>query len=294
MFSDQQKILYKVGLLGPGVDSVFVKTKHLQMIDYDDNDKALMKLSQHSLDLLVDIEQQKYWVNEDSANGYIVEKLLLAVEPNFTRQIHNGRQIRYVDGVAPGILAMNMMFSCLFGVGYAVVRYRKNSVLKRLQATPLNPIEFIMAQICSRLIIVCFTIGSVYTLCNQLFDFYMVGSYLRLLLVVLLGALSMVSLSLVIAAKSQSEELTNGLLNLVSWPMIIMSGVWFSLEGTPEIMQSMAQLLPLTHMIEGAREIMFNDASLWDVRVNLMALALMTGCFLLIGALTFRWHGEGR
>ena len=46
-----------------------------------------------------------------------------------------GDAVRYVDWLFPGILGMNMMFSCLFGVGYVVVRYRKNGFLKRLRAS---------------------------------------------------------------------------------------------------------------------------------------------------------------
>jgi len=47
-----------------------------------------------------------------------------------------GSAIRYIDWLFPGVLAMNMMFSALWGVGYVVVRYRKNGVLKRLKVTP--------------------------------------------------------------------------------------------------------------------------------------------------------------
>ena len=63
----------------------------------------------------------------------------------------SGRAIRYVDWLLPGVLGMNMMFSCLFGVGYVIVRYRKNGFLKRLNATPLKAFEFIAAQVASRL-----------------------------------------------------------------------------------------------------------------------------------------------
>ena len=67
------------------------------------------------------------------------------------REAVEGRQIRYVDWVLPGVIATNMMFSCLWGVGYVIVRYRKNGVLRRLQATPLTPFEFLSAQVVSRL-----------------------------------------------------------------------------------------------------------------------------------------------
>ena len=294
IFNDNEQVLFKVGLTGSSQPSEFIAIKHIQMINYQDESEALLKLSQHSLDLLVDISQQQYWVNEDSANGYIVERLLLNIEPHFQRQTYNGRKIRYVDWVFPGILGMNAMFSCLFGVGLVIVRYRKNSVLKRLQATPLRTIEFIVAQILSRLIIVFISIASVYLAADLIFDFYMIGSYLRLILVAVLGVFAMISLSLVIAARTESEELTNNLLNFTSWPMIIFSGVWFSLEGSPVLMQWLSLLLPLTHMIAAARDVMFDDATLWDIRDHLFALMMMTTVFLLSSTYLFRWHGSAR
>ncbi len=72
------------------------------------------------------------------AEGYITEKLLLQADPSAHREPVSGEAVRYVDWLFPGILGMNVMFSGIFGVGYVVLRYRKNGFLKRLHATPLS------------------------------------------------------------------------------------------------------------------------------------------------------------
>ncbi|MBU1439079.1 MAG: ABC transporter permease, partial [Gammaproteobacteria bacterium] len=235
-----------------------------------------------------------YWLNESSAKGYLAEKLFLQLEPDAKKETVNGRQIRYVDWALPGILGMNMMFSCLFGVGYVLVRYRKSSVLKRLQATPLTALEFISAQVISRLGIVLFIATSIYIGCNWLFDFVMLGSYLDLLLVTVLGAIAMISLGLLIASRSRSEELTGGLLNMASWPMMILSGVWFSLEGAPKALQFVADLLPLTHLVSAARAIMTDGAALSQLTYPITVMVAMIVIFLSIAAMLFRWQGDGR
>ena len=71
--------------------------------------------------------------------------------------------------------------------------------------------------------------------------FHTAGSMLLLILVGVLGALSMVALGLTIASRFSSEELVGGLLNLLTWPMMLLSGVWFSLEGSPEWVQWVAR-----------------------------------------------------
>ena len=204
----------------------------------------------------------------------------------------SGRPIRYVDWLVPGVLGMNMMFSCLFGVGYVIVRYRKNGFLKRLNATPLKAIEFIAAQVASRLMLIMSITIAVYIGTDLLVGFYMAGSYGVLLLVALLGATSMISLGLLVAARVTSEELAGGLLNLLSWPMMFLSGVWFSLEGTYPWLQHAAQVLPLTQMLEAARAVMLDGAGILQVLPHLLALAVMSALFLALGAASFKWKHD--
>ena len=195
-----------------------------------------------------------------------------------------------MDWLIPGVLGMNIMFSSLFGVGYVIVRYRKNGVLKRLKATPLTALEFLSAQVMSRLWLIVTVTSLVYAGTNLLVGFRMYGSYLSLLLVLVIGTFSMICLSLIIAARLSNEETANGLLNMISWPMMMLSGVWFSLEGSPEIIQQSAQIFPLTHMIEAARAIMIDGAGLVDIFPHLLIMLAMSIVFMAIGARSFRWE----
>jgi ABC-2 type transport system permease protein len=201
----------------------------------------------------------------------------------------SGEPIRYVDWVLPGILGMNMMFSCLFGVGYVVVRYRKNGFLKRLRATPLRPLEFIVAQVASRLMLVLIVTAFVYLATHLILDTRMDGSYLTLLLVTVVGCISMISLGLLIAARVTSEELAGGLLNMISWPMMILSGVWFSLEGAGPAVRGLAKVFPLTHILDSARAVMLDGATLVDIAPSMIMLTLLSLVFLALGAYYFRW-----
>ena len=293
VFSGEGRSAYKVGVMNLSqTDSAFIETKFIDFVDYQDVELAKIKLTQHNLDMVIDFSAQQYWVNQDSPSGYLVEKIFLASHQNFKQLNTQGKKIRYVDWVLPGILGMNMMFSCLFGVGYVIVRYRKNSVLKRLKATPLSAFEFVSAQLLSRTFIVMFTSCVVYIGCNFFFDFYMLGSYFDLFIVGLLGAFSLITLGLLVACRSKSEELVGGLLNLTSWPMMILSGVWFSLEGAPDTLKSIADLLPLTHLVAGARKVITEGASLADISYHLGVLVLMSTIFLSLGAYLFDWNAE--
>ena len=294
-FSGSGLDLYKVGVMGDASawrDSAFFETRYIQFIPVVDPSMALTKVERHQLDMLVDPVGRRYWINEESAKGYMLERILrgAGAKTDFSKQAVSGRVIRYVDWVAPGILAMNMMFSCLFGVGYVIVRYRKNGMLKRLKATPLTPLEFLSAQVVSRLWLILATTALVFAGTDRFIGFPMHGSYLDLFLVFLVGAISLISLGLIVAARTTSEEVAAGLLNALSWPMTFLSGVWFSLEGVHPVLQQCARLAPLTHIIDAARAVMIDGAGLAAISGHLLALTAMSIGFMAVGAWRFRWE----
>lgn len=287
----------------------FLQLKHIEFYSVDaiesknpesNKSRTIEKVQRHQVDMLLDARSQQYWINTESPSGYLVEKILLGTKPDpskqdsikssgFKKQIVSGKIIRYIDWVIPGILSMNMMFSALFGVGFVIVRYRKNGMLKRLKATPVTAFEYLASQVASRIILIMVVTAFVFYATDFYVDFVMNGSHLSLFLVFALGALSMISLGLIIAARITSEETAGGLLNLFSWPMMFFSGVWFSLEGAAPIMQSIAEIFPLTHVTTAARAIMIDGASLIDVSYNLIVLTVQSVVFLLFGAWFFKW-----
>ena len=300
IFSGEPQDMFKVGVLTlheelSNQDSPFIATKHIDFILMDDESEAIAKVERHQLDLLLDArDAPRYWVNEHSQKGYLSERLMLAAYSNAAemqpqRQTVSGRALRYVDWVLPGILAMNMMFSCFWGVGWVIVRYRKNGVLRRLQATPLSALEFLSAQVLSRLAVVLVATTIVYTGADVFLDFVMRGSYVALFVVYTAGAVCLISMGLIIAARLRTEELADGLLNIFSWPMLLLSGVWFSMEGTSPAARVLSDLMPLTHLVNAARAVMVDGAGFVEVLPEIALLGVMGLLLLLIAAMLFRW-----
>ena len=285
---------FKVGVLNQSsateLSKQFLTLKHIEFYPVSQLEQSIMKVRRHQVDMIFDAEKQQYWVNDESPGSYMVEKVLLGShQGSFKKQAVSGKKIRYLDWVIPGILSMNMMFSALFGVGFVIVRYRKNGMLKRLKATPITAFEYLSAQVVSRMILIMAVTASVFYGTHFFVDFVMDGSHLSLFLVFALGALSMISLGLIIAARITSEETAGGLLNLFSWPMMFFSGVWFSLEGAAPMMQVIAEFFPLTHVTAAARAIMIDGASLLDVGYHVMVLTGQSIVFLLFGSWYFKW-----
>lgn len=292
-FSNPDTSIFRVGVHGepdpalqPFLDQPWIKT-----VPFERLDRALERTQHHQLDLLLSSEDGKrYWVNTESTASAAAEQLLLAAGVAYERQQISGRKVRYVDWVIPGVLGMNLMFGALFGVGYVIVRYRHNGVLKRLQATPASALEFLSAQLASRLMIVVVVNSLIFIGCVLLLDLIVLGSYLSLLLVTLLGGIAMIALGLLVACRTASEELAGGLLNLATWPMLFMSEVWFSLDDAPPWMQALSNALPLTHIVKGFRSVMIEGATLGEISHHLLWLAVMTVVTLGLASALFRWH----
>lgn len=320
MFSDQGQRIFKIGVVGTQAElaralPAIANLRYVEFVYFGDGgesaeftsaergriapsvinelESALGKVRRQRLDAVVQPgEPSRFWFNENSSKGYHLELVLkgAAGSTAFVGERVSGAALRYVDWLLPGLLAMNMMFSCLYGVGYNIVRYRKTGVLRRFKATPLSALEFLTAQVASRIILVVAVCVIIYVGSDVFLDFQMRGSYLSLILVFGLGAVSLICLSLVVAARSSSEEFANGVLNLIAWPMMFLSEVWFSLEGAHPGMRAAAEALPLTHINRAARAIMADGAGLWAVSGDLAVLALMSATFLLVGSFLFRWE----
>jgi ABC-2 type transport system permease protein len=294
IFGGKERPFFKVGVIAAVIDKQahpFLGERYVEFVPIAGTAAGLHKLTHQQIDLLLDLHgAPRYWVNTDSPKGYIVEKLLLASAAGVQRQPVTGAAVRYVDYLFPGILGMNMMFSCLFGVGYVVLRYRKSGFLKRLHATPLTAFEFLTAQVLSRLALILFVTTVLYVGIGTIIHFHRAGSILLVILIGLLGALSMVAMGLTIAARFSSEEVVGGLLNLLTWPMMLLSGVWYSLEGSPQWVQWVASLFPLTHVLNAARAVMIDGAGLPEISTDLIYLGVTALVFLAFGAWSFKWR----
>ncbi|MEZ5477295.1 MAG: hypothetical protein R3E95_07370 [Thiolinea sp.] len=103
----------------------FLATPQVEFLSVDAAElpQLIRKVGRHQLDMLVDVRpgSERYWINEESPKGQVLQKILQGSGgPVLAAQSVQGEAIRYVDWVVPGVLGMNIMFSCLFGVGYVI------------------------------------------------------------------------------------------------------------------------------------------------------------------------------
>jgi len=288
MFDKDDVPLYRIGVVGePASLSLLDEYRYLNIIHYDQLAKAEQQIARHRIDLLV--TEHGYSINPDNRAGYFLEQLLLAKQADLERHDIAGRAVSHVEWYLPGIISMNIMFSALFGVGYVIIRYRRTGVLRRMQVTPLSAWQFLSSQLFSRLLAIVGTAAVVFLVIMLLFSIPIRGNPLLLLLSTTIGAAAMIAIGLMVACRTRSDELGNGVLNLISWPMMMMSEIWFSLEGSSPWLQFLSKLLPLTHMNAVNRAIISDGAGLLDVAPQLGMMICGTTICTGIACLFFKW-----
>lgn len=200
------------------------------------------------------------------------------------------RGSRYIDFVIPGLLGLGLMGNGVWAIGFTIVDARRKRLLKRFMATPMSRVEYLGSFIISRFVLLVIEVLLLVGFAALVFKVPLRGSLLQLGAICVLSALSFCALGLLLAARPRTVEGANGLMNLAMVPMWILSGVFFSAENFPGVIQPVIQALPLTAVNDALRANMLRGAGL-DVVGPELAIMLGWGviCFVLALRL-FRWR----
>lgn len=197
----------------------------------------------------------------------------------------------YVHYLFPGLLCSSVMFAGLFGMGYAMARYRRNAFLKKLSTTPLGRSTFVLAQILGRgsLVVVQATLLLVVAI---------LGFGLRPTLAGAISAASVCTAGLFVfsgigfalASVIETEAVVADLISGLTLPFTLFSGVFFPLDSLPKALVQVCALLPSTLMVDAVRSTLLYGAGFATVVGKLCGLLLWGAATFGISVRLFRWH----
>lgn len=197
---------------------------------------------------------------------------------------------RYVDFVVPGLVGLGIMSNALWGIGFSIVDSRRRKLMKRLVATPMSRTSYLLSYLAWRMMILGIEVGVPIGFGVLAFGVPVRGRVFDLILVCVVSSLSFSAIGLLLAALPRTIEAVSGLVNLVQVPMWILSGVFFSSQRFPEVVQPLIRALPLTAVNDALRAHMLQGANLVQLLPQLATLtAWLVGCFVLALKL-FRWR----
>jgi ABC-2 type transport system permease protein len=197
---------------------------------------------------------------------------------------------RYIDFLVPGLVGLGIMSNAIWGLGFSIVDSRRRKLTKRLVATPMSRTYYLLSFLVWRMIVLVVEVGVPVGFGVLAFGVPVRGRLVDLAIVCVLSSLTFNALGLLIASRARTIEAVSGLMNLIQVPMWILSGVFFSSQRFPDMVQPFIRALPLTAVIDALRSHMLQGATLVQLAPQLGTLTgWLVVCFVLALKL-FRWR----
>ena len=197
--------------------------------------------------------------------------------------------LRTLDFMAPGIIAMSVMQLGVFASINLVIR-REKLILKRLGATPIRRSTLIAAEVLFRLVIVFIQAALLTLMATLVFDVPIKGGIAELIAIIVLGALAFLGIGFAISSFAKTEEGMLPIAQLVSLPMMFLSGIFFPIDGLPNFLQPIVRVLPLTFLSDGIRQTMVGGFAVNPMWLNYLALALWLAGTFFAAVRLFKWE----
>ena len=206
-----------------------------------------------------------------------------------TRPVFN-RDLRFIDFLMPGLVAMSIMQMGLFSVAFTFVQLKNRGILRRLLATPVHPASFLFGQVVTRLSVSVLQTLVLIAVAVFLFDVEIVGNIASILLLALIGGGVFVSMGFAISGWAKNEEVAAPIANVVALPMMFLSGVFFPRSAMPDILESITDFLPLTYLIDALRNVSTDGEALWSQGWSLLGLGVWLLITFVVAVRLFKWE----
>lgn len=197
---------------------------------------------------------------------------------------------RYIDFLIPGLLALSLFTSSLFGTGMTIVANRRENLLKRYCATPMSPWEYIVSHIIGRLFIFLVEFSVIMFAGWLLFGFQVQGHWWAMVSVAVLATACFTSIGILCGSRTASTATYNGINNLLTLPMMMLAGVWFARTGFPDWLFAISDYFPLTAATDALRKIALEGAGLIAVGWEISVLLIYTLVCTVLAKMSFRWY----
>jgi ABC-2 type transport system permease protein len=201
----------------------------------------------------------------------------------------SAKTIDYFDFLLPGLVGMGVMNFAIVGMAVALARFREQRILRRILATPLRPIRFLVAQVSARLLLSLVQAALILAVGVFLLGAHVYGNVAWVFVLVTAANLIFLNIGFAVAGRSPTSDAAQGVGAVVAIPMMFLSGVFFPPDSLPRAMASIVRYLPLTPLIAGMRKVVLDGASLAGTMPELALLGAWIVVSFIFAACSFRF-----
>lgn len=197
---------------------------------------------------------------------------------------------RRFDYTFAGLLGFSIISLGIFGPTNVFPQLKKQGVLRRFHTTTLKVWQYFTANVIAQAGVGILSVALLFVTAMLVFDLNMNGDYLSLISFVILSISVLFGVGLAIGGWAKNENQAAPLANLITFPMIFLSGTFFPRFLMPEWLQNVSYFLPLTPVIDGARLIITEGQTILDIAPQVGLLLAWGVVVYFIAFRVFRWE----
>lgn len=194
------------------------------------------------------------------------------------------------DYTFSGLIAFSLMSLGVFGMANGFVGDKKSGAIDRLRSAPIQAYHLIIATALNYISLAFVSIAVMLVVAVSLFDFNMQGDWPSFIALIILGTVTMFGLGFAIAGWARDEKQSAPVSNIIAFPMMFLSGVFFPTFLMPDWLQSVSKWLPLYPIADSLRLVLMEGKTLFDLPASLAAIVGWAILFYVVAFKVFRWR----
>jgi ABC-2 type transport system permease protein len=222
----------------------------------------------------------------NQTNRYLTQEPILL---QLREESIQSKDLRNIDYLVPGIIAMSALFLGLFGA-LPLVEWREKQVLKRFGATPIRRVTIVSSQVVYRLVLALIQTFIIIAIAYFVFSVEVIGSWLVLFGLIMLGTLTFVCIGYLAVSRAKTVEGAMPVVQLIQFPMLFLSGIFFPIDFMPDFIRPIVSAMPLTYLGDALRQTMVSATPEHSILVDTAVLAGWLVVSMALAIRLFRWE----
>ncbi|MDD4325741.1 MAG: ABC transporter permease [Candidatus Bathyarchaeota archaeon] len=201
-----------------------------------------------------------------------------------------GSQESYIDYLVPGLIGFAILVNPMFSLVEISSMYKKNKLFKQLSLTPLTKMEWLTSKILWYIVLSAASFLLMTAVGVALFGAN-INLTVWLIPFLIIGPMLFASLGMLIGTVTKNPETAGVIGNVVTFPMMFLSGTFFPIAFMPEYLQTFAHVLPLFYVVEGLNNVMVYQNYTGAV-IDLAVITVITVVVFILAVKLFKWRED--
>jgi len=244
-----------------------------------------------------------YYDQSEQTTNQVVQSVISNIIQSMNMNMSGGKNIIIIDNIEtisgefsfvdffiPGMIGFTIMQTCIYGSLERNTKLRKDGILRKLLTTPITRTEWILSKMLFQLFL---SFISAFLIIFIGIVVYGLNVHINILMILLVVGTSFLftGMGMLIGRFVKDEESAGMAGGVITFPMMFLAGTFFPLEQMPEILQTVAYILPLYYINEGFRDAMVylktGDAIFYTTIVLIFAVV-----FFIAGLFFTKWDED--